>query len=189
MGYGANLLLNNSAENGNLDDWTVKQVDAADCVTIEENTAPDYILRPIVDGRTQVFDRPELYGTGATGTHHFLLSSTCWMYQDVITSGTLSYRIEVVFQIPTPQDAWDASVKGWVDMIFTYDDGSVDIFRIPCVQGVTYTGRSIANLWLYAISDCPVDTDKTLVSIRVHAETSAFTGGLMIDYINLKEET
>lgn len=189
MGYGANLLLNNSAEDGNLDDWTVKQVDAADCVTIEDNIASDYLLRPIVDSRSQVFDRAELYGTGATGTHHFLLSSTCWMYQDVVASGNLSYRIEVVFQIPTPQDAWDANVRGWVTMSFSYLDGSTDIFMIPCVIGVTYTGRSIANFWLYAVRDCPVDTDKTLSSIRVRAETASFTGGLIIDYINLKEET
>ena len=183
MGFGANLLLNNSAENGNLNDWTTSGV------TIADNIATDYLLRPEVDDRNQLLDRPELYGTGATGSHHFLLAATATMYQDVAAAGTLDYRLEAVFQIPTPQDAWDANVLGWILMSFTYVDGSIDRFMIPCVLGITYSSRSIANFWLYAIRDCPVDSDKTLTSIRVHAETAALTGGLMIDYFTLKEET
>jgi len=183
MGFGANLLLNNSAEAGNLDNWTTSGV------TIGDNTVTDYILRPIVDDRNQLFDRAELYSLGAAGTHHFVLADTAYMYQDVVASGNLNYRIEAVFQLPTPQDAWDANVLGWVIMSFTYVDGSTDIFIIPCVLGITYSGRSIASFWLYAIRDCPVDSDKTLSSIRVRAATMALTGGLMIDYINLKEET
>lgn len=183
MGYGANILLNSSAEAGNLNDWTTSGV------TIVANTAPDYILRPIVDDRDQAFDRGEPYGSGATGTHHFLLAATASMYQDVAASGVLNYQLEAVFQIPTSQDAWDSDILGWVLMSFTYSDGSTDRFMIPCVLGVTYSGRTIANFWLYAVRECPVDTDKTLTNIRVHIETTTLIGGLMIDYLTLKEET
>jgi len=162
MSYGDNLITNPSAETGDTSGWNISNV------TVQ---------------------------SGDAGTHYFLLDATAYMYQTISSAiigdkPDIDFKITVDFKLVTAQELYDSDVKGWVNVVITYTDGTKGEFRVPCVLGIDREGRNLSGGWLRAEAICRVvyeNDDIDIDNILVRIEASDLTDGLQIDQIKLEK--
>ncbi len=191
MGYSANYLTNPSAETGDTSGWTISPEGS---VTAEEKTEVGEELAPIkflIGDRSGWLERPTLLEMQSTGAYNFLLIATASMSQ-IVTSGTfgstpLDFKVTIAYKLVNAQDLWDANIRAKVNIIISYTDGGQDVFVIPCVLGLTYPGRNLANFWIYIESICTVANGKTASQVSIEIETISLQDGLLVDYIELRK--
>jgi len=162
MSYGDNLITNPSAETEDTSGWNVSNV------TVEP---------------------------GESGTHYFLLGATAYMYQ-TISSATIGdkpdidFKVTIDFKLVTAQELYDSDVKGWVNIIISYTDGTKGEFRTPCVLGIDREGRNLSGGWLRAEANCKVSYSSSEIdidNILVRIEASGLTDGLQVDQVKLEK--
>lgn len=191
MAYSGNYLTNPSAETGDTSGWTIVPEGS---VTAEEKTEIGEELAAIkflVGDRSGWIERPTLLEMQLTGAYNFLLASDASMSQ-IVTSGTfgstpLDFKVTIAYKLVNAQDLWDANVRAKVNIIISYTDGGQDVFVIPCVLGLTYSGRNLANFWIYIESICTIANGKTASQVSVEIETISLQDGLLVDYIELRK--
>ena len=188
MAYGANLLINPSAETQDTTGWIV------DGVTVEENVTTETTYFHIIndaDGWLGEYDH-KLTLVGAAGDYSFVFANTASMQQVLYASdiGATpdSFQFIISFKLNNQQNAWDASVLGRAILEISYDDGLFDYFTIPLVVGLYHVDRNLFNFWIKTILICTMDNTKTIDQITVSIETDNFTQGLYVDYIELRKE-
>ena len=190
MSYGANLLINPSAETQDTSDWTVNGV------TVEENTTVETTYSHIIndaDGWLGQYDH-KITLVGAAGDYCFVFASdvdssmTQILYASDIGATPDSFQFIVSFKLANQQNAWDASVLGRAILEIYYDDGLFDYFTIPLVTGLYHVDRNLVNFWVKTVLVCTMDNTKTIEQITVSIETDNFTQSLNVDYIELRKE-
>lgn len=188
MAYGSNLLINPSAETQDTTGWTVIGVTVAENQTVR--TTYDWGINDAFFWLGDYTHR--LIVVGPAGDYHFVLEASASMeqvlYASDIGSTPNSFQFIASFQIPTAQNAWDPNILAKATARFDYTDGYIDFFQIPLVKGITHKDRNLINFWLYNSLICDMDTAKNISQITVSVETLGLTGGILLDYIELRKE-
>lgn len=190
-----NLLLNSEAELGDTTAW------AANNVTVEEastNTGVNLELEMGESGEDSklwgnwmAYDIPKLVLLGWDGTYYFLFDATGTLIQvldDEIGELPVTFQSDIKFKLVTAQDLWNAQVKGRVTLAVLYSDGTNDIFIIPLVRGINYTGHELLNSWINLIATFALRENLGVTSITVTGATDGLTGGLKVDWIKLRKQ-
>lgn len=191
MGYSANYLTNPSAETGDTSGWTISpegSVTAEEKAEIGEELAA---IKFLIGDRSGWLERPTLLEMQLTGAYNFLLASDASMGQ-IVTSETFGstpsdFKVTIAYKLVNAQDLWDANVRAKVNIIISHTDGSQDVFVIPCVLGLTYSGRNLANFWIYVESICTIANGKTASQVSIEIGTTSLQDGLLVDYIELRK--
>ena len=190
MAYGANLLVNPSAETQDTTGWVV------DGVTVEENTtvATNYShITNDADGWMGQYDH-KISLEGAAGDYCFVFASDAdasmqqVLYASDIGATPESFQFIISFKLANAQNAWDPNVLGKAILEIKYDTGLFDYFTTPLVTGLYHVDRNLVNFWLLNTLICDMDTAKTIEQITVSIETDNFTQGLYVNYIELRKE-
>jgi len=188
----ANVVDNHDAATGDTTDWTVSNV------TVVGGTVSGGQAKFLIGGTVKNFQdlwvssyKPYLTVSEQTGEYYFLLAATASMSQ-IITAADLTdvpveMKIITDFKLPTAQDGWDADVLAILEVDILYSDESRDYFVVPYVTGITFTDRSLLNDWLRETIQPAIRPDLDITTITLTATTSALTGGLQIDQIELAE--
>jgi len=158
MAYKANIVVNPSAETGDMTGW-----DSAN-VTVEGGSTPTIDLRVrIGDTHTILWGgwldayRVKLSYVGDDGTHYFLLAPNANMDQSILSGFEVDFKdgkLICRFKFVTDQNLWDATVIGIACADIVYDDESKAKFIIPCVKGIALTGRNQLNSWIREEASC-----------------------------------
>ena len=188
----ANVVDNHDAATGDTTDWDVTNV------TVVGGTTSGGSAKFLIGSTVKNFEdlwvssyKPYISVASQTGTNYFLLGATASMEQVIYASDLTDVPIEMKiitdFKLPTAQDGWDASVLAKLEVDILYSDESRDYFIIPYVTGITFTDRSLLNDWLRETIKPAIRPDLDITTITLIATTSALTGGLKIDQIELSE--
>jgi len=158
MAYKANIVVNPSAETEDMTGW-----DSAN-VTVEGGTTPIIGLKVkigdsfvILWGGWMDDYKPKLSYIGDDDTHYFLLASDANMDQAILSGFEVDFKdgkLICRFKFVTAQELWDATVIGIACADIIYDDESISKFIIPCVKGITFTGRNQLNSWIREEAIC-----------------------------------
>ena len=159
MAYKSNIVENPDASTGDTTGW-----DEDTNVTVEDGTT-DAVEIHVRFGDTV----DKIWGTwlddyrvffasdGDDDTNYFLLAPSARLAQDILSGFSTEFkdgRLTCVFKFSTAQDLYDASVIGRACADITYSDESITKFIIPCVKGITYSGRDLPNDWLKEEAIC-----------------------------------
>jgi hypothetical protein len=190
MAYGANILVNSSAETQDTSGWTVTP---AGSVTVAENQTSSTRYIPYPDSRDKWFNEEHILSLfGPAGDYCFSFSSIAQMEQILYASdvGTQpnSFQFIAKYKLLSAQELWDTNVLATINLTINYTDGTSDYFIIPCIKGATHKDRNLINFWIIVYNICTVNANKTLNYVKVIAKTINCNNILNIDYIELRKE-
>jgi hypothetical protein len=192
MAYGANLLLNNSAETQDTTLWVISPLGS---VTALEKTTPSASLLSNVDGYETPLPTPfKIMVDGGMGEYAFSFSplSDITMYQILLASDIgaqpVSFQFNARFKLQIEQELYDNSVNGFVQLEIIYSNSTRDYYIIPFVKGITHINRYLFNNWLISENVCLVDSVKILSSVKVTIRSINCPSNLLVDYIELRKE-
>ena len=158
MAYKVNIVTNPSAETGDTTGWDSVNV------TVEGGTTPIITLKvKIGDSFTILWGgwmddyAVHLAYLGDDETHYFLLAPNANMDQSLLSGFEVDFKdgkLICKFKFITDQDLWDATVMGIACADIVYDDESVAKFIIPCIKGISFTGRDQLNSWIQEEAIC-----------------------------------
>jgi hypothetical protein len=192
MSYGANILINPSAETQDTTGWTIDPVGS---VIVEENITDETRYIPFADDYEQWTDLQHLFILkGAAGDYCFVFASdgdaemSQILYASDIGAQPTTFQVICKFKLDNEQNRWDNTVFGFSTLKISYDDSTFDYFHIPFVVGIKTSTRYLTNFWVLVQTICEVNASKTLDYVQVSAKSSDFIYGLKIDYIELRKE-
>ena len=217
MAWGATLLLNGDASFGDTSHWNVGVTldasrmpilddrdhdlgvtrvlyDATINAEVEANStvAVDIEAKTELNQESDWIDTPRLVLEGLDGTYCFVMAATGSMWQQLaqaaIGDTPDNFQLNASFKLPTAQELYDANILATITAWVYYNDGKNDTFVIPCVVGVNTSDHNLINDWLL-VSATLATRDAIVKKVKITITTSGLTGGLKVNYVELRKQT